>query len=153
MENMKCEWDLSIIYKDEKAFLADFEKASKLIKSFAKHEKTMCTSAENFYNTLKDMTDIDALIERLWQYASLGFAVDTSDNNAQALNARVRNLAVSAGEAYWFVSPYMLKLDEKTVERVRSELLEGDAVNIVTAMKQMGLSKAEAIALLEKYWD
>ena len=47
---------------------------------------------------------------------------------------------------------YMV-LDEKTVERVRSELLEGDAVNIVTAMKQMGLSKAEAIALLEKYWD
>ena len=47
---------------------------------------------------------------------------------------------------------YMV-LDEATVERVRSELLEGDAVNIVTAMKQMGLSKAEAIALLEKYWD
>ena len=47
---------------------------------------------------------------------------------------------------------YML-LDGDTVERVRSELLEGDAVNIVTSMKQMGLSKTEAIALLEKYWD
>ena len=47
---------------------------------------------------------------------------------------------------------YMV-LDGDTVERVRSELLEGDAVNIVTSMKQMGLSKTEAIALLEKYWD
>ncbi len=47
---------------------------------------------------------------------------------------------------------YMV-LNEETVARVRAELLEGDAVNIVTAMKQMGLSKAEAIALLEKYWD
>ena len=47
---------------------------------------------------------------------------------------------------------YMI-LTAETVERVRSELLEGDAVNIVTAMKQMGLSKAEAISLLEKYWD
>ena len=47
---------------------------------------------------------------------------------------------------------YMV-LDGDTVECVRSELLEGDAVNIVTSMKQMGLSKTEAIALLEKYWD
>ena len=47
---------------------------------------------------------------------------------------------------------YMV-LPPETVERVRNELLEGDAVNIVTSMKQMGLSKAEAMALLEKYWD
>ncbi len=47
---------------------------------------------------------------------------------------------------------YMV-LNDETIARVRGQLLEGDAVNIVTAMKQMGLSKAEAVALLEKYWD
>ena len=47
---------------------------------------------------------------------------------------------------------YMV-LNDETIAKVRGELLEGDAVNIVTAMKQMGLSKAEAIALLENYWD
>ena len=47
---------------------------------------------------------------------------------------------------------YMVLTDE-TVEKVRRELLEGDAVNIVAAMKQMGLSKAEALQLLEQYWD
>ena len=47
---------------------------------------------------------------------------------------------------------YMVLTDE-TVEKVRRELLEGDAVNIVAAMKQMGLSKAEALHLLEQYWD
>ena len=77
----------------------------------------MCQNAESFYNTLRDMTDIESHIEKLWQYASLGFSVDTSDNNAQALNARVRSLAVSAGEASWFVSPYMLKLDVATVDK------------------------------------
>ena len=44
-------------------------------------------------------------------------------------------------------------LTDETVETVRRELLEGDAVNIVAAMKQMGLSKAEALQLLERYWD
>ena len=47
---------------------------------------------------------------------------------------------------------YMV-LPEETIQRVRAELLEGDARTIVSAMKQMGLSKAEALALLEKYWD
>ena len=113
----KYKWDLSVIYKDENAFFDDYKKCENMISDFKKHEKTMCSSAESFYNTLKDMTDIDAMIERLWQYSSLGFAVDTSDNNAQSLNARVRNLAVSAGEATWFVSPYMLKLDTSIVDK------------------------------------
>ena len=47
---------------------------------------------------------------------------------------------------------YMV-LNEETVAKVRGQLLEGDAIGIVLSMKQMGLSKAEAIALLENYWD
>ena len=47
---------------------------------------------------------------------------------------------------------YMV-LNEETVARVRGQLLEGDAIGIVLSMKQRGLSKAEAIALLENYWD
>ena len=43
--------------------------------------------------------------------------------------------------------------DEEKVRRIRQELLEGDARNIVSAMKQMGLSLDEASALLKKYWD
>ena len=37
--------------------------------------------------------------------------------------------------------------------RIRSELLENDAKSVVQAMKQMGLSKPEALRLLETYWD
>ena len=40
-----------------------------------------------------------------------------------------------------------------TVARVRAELLEHDAQSIVAAMKQMGLSKTEALALLAKHWE
>jgi GntR family transcriptional regulator len=46
---------------------------------------------------------------------------------------------------------YMLLDDEKTA-RIRSELMEHDARAAVTAMKQMGLSKDDAVALIEKYW-
>ena len=117
----KYKWDLSVIYKSESDFFEDYARAEKMISDFKKHEKTMGESAESFYNMLRDMTDIEAIIEKLWQYASLGFSVDTTDNNAQSLNARVRNLAVFAGEASWFVSPYMLKLDNEKVDKWFSE--------------------------------
>lgn len=45
-----------------------------------------------------------------------------------------------------------MSLDAERVDRVREELLETDARNVVNAMKQMGLSKDEALALIETYW-
>ncbi|MGN1003813.1 MAG: GntR family transcriptional regulator, partial [Oscillospiraceae bacterium] len=47
---------------------------------------------------------------------------------------------------------YMVLDGEKT-ERVRGELLENDAKSIVSAMRQMGLSKEEALTLIETYWE
>lgn len=113
----RYKWDLSVIYENENAFFADYAKAEKLIKAFAGHEKTMCKSAKDFYAMLTDMFEVDELITKLWHYASLNFAVDTSNNAYQALNAKVRNLAVSAGTVSWFVSPYMLRIDDATMAK------------------------------------
>ena len=113
----KYKWDLSVIYADEDAFYKDYAKAETMISVFGAYEKTMQRSAKDFYNTLSDMVKIEAVIERLWQYASLNFSVDTSNNTYQALNEKVRNLAVRAGTATWFVTPYILKLEKSTVNR------------------------------------
>ena len=113
----KYKWDLSVIYADEDAFYKDYAKAETMISVFGAYEKTMCRGAKNFFNTLSDMVKIEAVIERLWQYASLNFSVDTSNNTYQALNEKVQNLAVRAGTATWFVTPYILKLEKSTVNR------------------------------------
>ena len=117
----KYKWDLSVIYKTDADFEADYKKAASLVSEYSKHEKTMTKSAEGFYSAFADMSAIEAIIERLWQYASLNFSVDTSNNKYQALNARVRSLAIEAGEKSWFVSPYTLKLDGATIEKWFSE--------------------------------
>jgi len=117
----KYKWDLSAIYGSEALFEKDFENVKALIKDFRKFEKTMCKSAENLFETLDSYTEIDGIIERLWQYASLHFSLDTSDNKFQALSERVRCLAVSAGEASWFVTPFILKLRRSVVEGWLSE--------------------------------
>ena len=117
----KYKWDLTAIYKDEAAFLADFKAAEAKIKEFSKHEKAMNESAEGLYLTLRDMADIEQIIEKLWQYAFLNFSVDTSDNAAQANTQRVRSLAISAGNASWFVTPNLLRLKSETIESWQKE--------------------------------
>ena len=114
--DQKYKWDLSQIYESQAAFDADYALAEKKIEALKAHEATMTGSAEALYAALTAMTEVDALIEKLWEYASLNFAVDTSDNTYQALNTKVRNLAFAAGEASWFYSPYLLKLQDETVD-------------------------------------
>ena len=117
----KYKWDLTAIYKNAAEFENDYMITEKMIKGFASNEETMLRDARSFCKTLSDMTKIDLMIGRLWQYASLNFSVDTSNSKNQALNTRVRNLAVKAGEATWFVSPYMLKLD---IEKINEWMKE-----------------------------
>ena len=112
----KYKWDLSVIYENEESFVADYKACEKKIKDYSKHEKTISKSAVGLYEALLDASAIDELIEKLWSYAFLNFSVDTSDNSYQAKSAKVRSLAILAGQATWFVSPYILRIDEKILD-------------------------------------
>ena len=117
----KYKWDLSPIYESKEAFNRDFALAEKKIKAFSAYEKTMINSADVFCSALRDMYSIEALIQRLWQYSSLNFSVDSISNDNQALNTRVRNLAISAGTASWFVNPMILKLEDERLDSFFAE--------------------------------
>lgn len=47
---------------------------------------------------------------------------------------------------------YMI-FGEEAVASVRKQLLESDATTIITSLKQMGLNKEEALALIDNYWE
>lgn len=112
----KYKWDLSVIYPEEAAFTADFEKAESLIAEYPKHEKTMLTSPEALCAAFEDHFAIDRIIGRLYEYAARNFDTDTSVNAWQAQTARVIDLNNRLVAASYFVSPYMMKLDAKTLE-------------------------------------
>lgn len=92
------------------------------------------------------ITDGDELPSRRMLSALLGVNPNTVQKAYRMLEDEGLISSHSGAKSY-------MVLNEETIARVRSQLLEGDAVNIVSAMKQMGLSKAEAMALLETYWD
>ncbi len=113
----KYKWDLTAIYPDMAAFDADFEKAKKLVSEFPKHAETMTGSAEGLYNMLCDKTELERIIEKLFTYAHLCSDLDLSDNFYLALMGKMQNLACEAGSASFFVSPSLLRIDEKTTEK------------------------------------
>lgn len=47
---------------------------------------------------------------------------------------------------------YMV-LNTDKIAQIRAELLQSDVKSVVQSMKQMGLSKAEALRLIQAYWD
>jgi GntR family transcriptional regulator len=44
-------------------------------------------------------------------------------------------------------------LDEAKKQRVREQLLKSDTMHVIAAMQHMGITKAEALSLIEKYWE
>jgi DNA-binding transcriptional regulator YhcF (GntR family) len=46
-----------------------------------------------------------------------------------------------------------MSLTGEKIQEISNELLENDARNAVNTLKQMGITMAEAISLIEKYWN
>ena len=46
----------------------------------------------------------------------------------------------------------IMALDGATIERVREELMESDVLSVINALKQAGISKEEALKLIEQNW-
>ena len=117
----KYKWDLTKIYPTEEEFMADYAEVEAIVKAFPAHEKTMTKSAKGLLAAIKDDAKIGYIISKLWVYAHLYFDTDNSNNIHQARMGRVRSLAIAASSAGWFVSPYILRLDEATVEEWMKE--------------------------------
>ena len=47
----------------------------------------------------------------------------------------------------------LMVVDDVRLAAIRGELVEEDARNAVKGLKQMGLTREEVFALIEKYWD
>ena len=90
--------------------------------------------------------DGDELPSRRVLSARLGVNPNTVQKAYRLLEEQ-ELISSHTGAKSWMV------LDEGKVKRIRAELLENDARRVVEAMRQMGLSKTEALALIETYWE
>ena len=93
-----------------------------------------------------NIVDNDELPSRRVLSALLGVNPNTVQKAYRMLEDEELIASHSGAKSYVVLTP-----DKK--EKIRMELIENDAKNVVNAMRQMGISKSEALALIEKYWE
>jgi len=92
------------------------------------------------------VADGDELPSRRVLSALLGVNPNTVQKAYRILEEEELICSHTGAKSFMCLSP------EKTA-RIRRELLEGDALALVAAMKQMGVSKDEALGLIEETWQ
>ena len=92
------------------------------------------------------ITDGEELPSRRVLSALLGVNPNTVQKAYRILEEEALIQSHSGAKSY-------VVLDEAVKERIRSELLESDAKSVIHSLRQMGLTKEDAVALIEKYWE
>ena len=92
------------------------------------------------------ITDGDELPSRRVLSALLGVNPNTVQKAYRMLEEEGLIQSHSGAKSY-------VVLNSAVKERIRSELLESDAKSVIHSLRQMGLTKEDAVALIEKYWE
>ncbi len=112
----KYKWELSAIYESQEAFDKACAQAKEKIEKFSAWKETMCKDAKSLYGMFTDMTELDRILLKLYEYANLHSDVDTSDNTWLAVRGKVMNLFNDYSAAAFFVEPALNHLEEETLQ-------------------------------------
>lgn len=93
----------------------------------------------------RDVTDGDELPSRRVLSALLGLNPNTVQKAYRILEDEGLIESRAGAKSY-------IRLDGEKLGRVRGELVARTALDAVDSFKRMGLSREEAVSLLEKYW-
>lgn len=98
-------WDLSPLYADADGWQADFAALQAGYRAIEDFRGRVGESAQSLRDTLACDKRISELIEKLYHYASLRAAEDSSDSGNLAREATLQNLLTKIGEAGAFLVP------------------------------------------------
>ena len=88
--------------------------------------------------------------ERLLSVRDIALAAEVNPNTVQKAYRMLEEEGLI--QSHSGAKSYVV-LNGVVKERIRSELLESDAKSVIHSLRQMGLTKEDAVALIEKYWE
>lgn len=118
-EKLRCEiedkykWDLTKIYKDEKAWQKDFDDVKEEILKVTSYKDSFLSNGKRLYEYLKYDEEVSRKLEKIYYYAHLNYDADTLDEKYKVMKNKVSDLFTKYNELSSFVVPEILKLDEK----------------------------------------
>jgi oligoendopeptidase F len=110
-------WDLRPLYPSPSAWSDDFARLQREYPAITAFRGKVGESAESLRGTLECDRTISQLVERLYHYASLRAAEDSSDAGNLAREAQLQNLLTKIGEAASFVAPEIQAIDDAAFSR------------------------------------
>jgi len=119
-------WDLTGLYKDDKAWEADYTKAQGIIESAKDFSGKLNESAKMLFDCLESRSSLMLICGNLYQYAKLSQDLDSRLSKYQAMTERAAMLMSQANAAFSFVEPELLKMDDARIEELASQFPKTD---------------------------
>ena len=107
-------WDLTPLFKSTTDWDHDFALTQRLYPVIEQYRGRVGESATTLAEMLNCDKRLSQLIERLYHYASLRAAEDSSDAANLARESQLQNLLTKVGEASSFIMPEIMALDDAT---------------------------------------
>jgi len=111
-------WNLSGIYKDDKAWDDDYNKAQEIIKEASKFSGKLTESADVLFECLETQTKLERICNDLFMYAKLNQDLDNRESKYQGKTDQSAMLGSLAGAAFSFVEPELLKIDDAQLQKL-----------------------------------
>lgn len=111
----KYTWDLTTKYKSTKDWELDFNNLKNEINSISKYKNNLVDNADNLYNCLELDTNISTKLEKLYVYAYLKHDEDLNNPENTKMFMTIYSLYVEYSKLTSFISPTILKVDNKTI--------------------------------------
>ena len=103
-------WDLSQLFKTDKAWEKGLKELEKQIPKFKAFRGKLGKNARSLRSCLDLDSQVDRLAERLGCYAYLRSCTDQTESDAQRMLGRFQNVATRAGEATSFMRPEIMAI-------------------------------------------
>lgn len=117
----KDTWDLTDLYPDSEAYLADLAAIAKMADQLAGYKGQLASSAKTLVEALTLNDKMGVTVERAAAYARLGFDSDMGNPKSKDLYERLDYLFASLGEKLSFLEPELLEMDPKTFAAFKKE--------------------------------
>ena len=118
--NENDKWDLTPIYKNEKDWNKDLEKAKKEIKKVVDY-KDLLSSSKRLLEYIKYDENTERLLYRLYYYAHLNHDSDTTNTKYQQMVTNVMDVYNEYGSLSSFIRPLFMNTDYSVIEKYMKE--------------------------------
>jgi len=139
-------WDLKHLFADVSKWQEDFAWLQRVYPKLEEWKGTVGESAQTLADVLEFEKSLELKIERVYHYASLQLAEDSTNNEYLTRIGQVQNLLTKIGETSAFVVPEILAIDdEKFAQFIADPELKDWRIKLhkIRRMKPHVLSVAE----------